>query len=629
MYTLRVSKALVVLVMAALVATGPLAAPAAAASPVLEKIPSNAMGFVVIRDLKTSFGKVDRFLADIGLAPMLQQQMPAGLLRGMQQQLGLGEGFDPNGGLAVVMLNPDDVGVDLVGMIEAEMEGEGIPEGQKVPFVVLVPGESIESVFAAYQPAKQGKYYQMTLPMGPMVGGEMGSHIALSPAADALEALAKAGTTYKADAGHQKLIGRSDIAVHVNMKTAGPFLDKMFTLFENKAEEMENRDAPPQVKAQMTMMGRMMPQYRKMMGQVGDLTMAGRFVKTGLVVEQLADYKPDSQMGKALAKSKAPSGALLGRLPDMPYILAIGGGGTGSEMADVESVLDMYMTMLNAELTKKNAELDEASQKKIKDLAIRFGDQVHQMQLVIGGAPQGYGVFGVSAVLRGPSAAKIRNLLAETVELSQSLIDNNFAKVENEFQGLQVKHFKGSETVAGKTVDVVHIAHPELAKMSPSDRDEMIKVLGEDKIRLLIAQADDNTVVVSFGGGSANLAKSLEYADGKGPVPDSPGMSLAMEHMPSNRVFLMAFSPANLVDVIGKGMQTMDPNAPPLPIVINTRTPILVGTGIDGTSAHQSIYVPTGVVRDATGSVMMMMMGAMGGPGGGPGGPPPGGGGDF
>jgi hypothetical protein len=622
-----VSKALVVLVMAALVATGPVATASAAPS-VLEKIPANAMGFVVIGDLNASFGKVDRFLADIGLAPMLQQQMPAGLLPAVQQQLGLGQGFDPNGGLAVVMLNPDDVGVDLVGMIEAEMDGEGIPEGQKVPFVVLVPGESIESVFAAYQPTKQGKYYQMTLPIGPMVGGEMGSHIALSPAADALEALAKSGTSYKAPAGHQKLIGRSDIAAHVNMDVAGPMLNKMFDLFEKKAEEMDNQDAPPNVRAQMTMMGRMMPQYRQMMGQVGDLTLAGRFVKTGLVVEQLADYKPDSELGKALAKSKAPSGSLLGRLPDMPYILAFGAGGTGSEMADAESVLDMYLTMLNAELAKNNAELDEASQKKIKELAIRFGDQVHQMQLVVGGAPQGYGVFGVSAVLRGPSAAKIRNLLAETVELSQSLIDNNLAKIEDDFQGLQVKHFKGSETVAGKTVDVVHIAHPELAKMSPSDRDEMIKVLGEDKIRLLIAQADDNTVVLSFGGGSANLAKSLEYADGKGPVPDSPGMSLAMEHMPSNRVSLMAFSAANLVDVIGKGMQTMDPNAPPLPIAINTRTPILIGTGIEGTSAHQAFYVPTGVVRDATGSVMMMMMGAMGGPGG-PGGPPPGGGGDF
>jgi hypothetical protein len=165
--------------------------------------------------------------------------------------------------------------------------------------------------------------------------------------------------------------------------------------------------------------------------------------------------------------------------------------------------------------------------------------------------------------------------------------------------------------------------------MQEDKRAQMKKVLGEDKVRFLIASPDKNTVLVTFGGTVDFMAEALKTAGGKGTIGTEPAAAEAMKALPATCNGIVLINAGNLFDLVMVGAKTMAPDEELPPFKITCKAPIAMGSGVTGSSAHIVIYVPTQLIKEIAGMAMMFSGGgAMGGDAA-PAAKPPVGGKDF
>jgi hypothetical protein len=593
------------------------------AEPVLSHIPAGSLGFAVIPNAQAAAGRVDKFIADIGLAKMLPSPDPdhpekkvsvLDLLRGAAR---LGPGFNPNGGVAVVMLDPNAFGINLLELIPG---GPGAKAGPmpmaepgeaaekpkpKIPFVIFVPGKSVQDVFGAYPMEAAGKYTLVNLRMGPTYAAKLGSYVVLSPHDKALDAVMAAGKKAAAElpAEHRKIIAASDIAYYINMKVAAPILQQFLT----KAVEQIVKQAGPLG----PIMGVYMGIYGDLIGQLDAVTVAGRFVPSGLVLDEMVSFQPGTYYAKAMLAETPSAKVPLNALPDLPYVLAVGASGDTSEES-AKIGMEMIDSLLKSDLLKALPQEEKDRARKIVEGMSR---QITGMQMVGGGAPAGSGLFGLSWVVHCKSAEKVKGLIAEEAAFAQGLV-KHFGGDNPDVQKLKIRYVKGMETVGSVTADAVVVEHPDLNEMEEDERSKMKKVLGEDQVRFLVAAADKNTVVITFGGSRNFLVEALKAAAGKGSIGTAPEDAEAMRYLPKKKTAVVLINGANLYQLIVAGMKTMEPDAELPPFKITCKTPISVGVGQTGKSMHVVVYYPTQLVKEVVGIFMIFA-------GGGPGAAPP------
>ena len=91
---------------------------------------------------------------------------------------------------------------------------------------------------------------------------------------------------------------------------------------------------------------------------------------------------------------------------------------------------------------------------------------------------------------------------------------------------------------------------------------------------------------------------------------------LIRQYLPKKKTAVILINGVNLYNLIVAGMKTMEPDAELPPFKITCKTPISMGVGQSGKSAHVVMYVPTQLVKEVVGIFMVFV-------GGGPGAAPP------
>ncbi len=579
-------------------------------------IPADCVGFVVVNDLQGLLdkdGKVDRFIQRIGMGPLVGQMMPNGLLDMAVGQLGLGEGFTGKGGLAVAMLNPKVEGIDLAALMQQSIQGGRPPEDLKLPFVVALPGTNIEKVFANYNPTSQGKYTQLMLPPGPMLGTTVGNYMFLSPSSKALDVIRSSNKSIVGTmaADHRAALMRADVGIHINMATAGDIFSEASKVMENQLRQQKQMMMQYGMRGPATsfmdMYINMMPAYRKWNEQVLASTVAGRMVDSGLVVEQLQSFKPDSELGKQFAALPPAKGDLLSGLPDLPYVMAMG----TEQFPGMQEGMSVHLDLIDTMLSQSGAgALSAKTRTEFEKLFLSTEKQLDQVRIVIGGAPDGKGLFGVAKVLKVDDSKKMMEIIHGYTDLTNHLLHEKLGAMEDDFRQLSLVYVRGDTKLGGTAVDVIDVTHPDLAGLSPREREELGKVLGEERIRFFVSAPDKNTVLATFGGTEAMMKAAIE-ARGSSNVTDSRYAKEAAKYMPDNPSMLMAIHPANLYDVAISAAKKMDPDVPLPPARITCQIPVMVGSSIQGTTVHANLYVPTRLVKDAM--VFYMSMAGGGG----------------
>jgi len=577
-----------------------------ATSAVLDEIPAGSMGFVVVNNVKVATDDVDRFLNDIGVAGMLKDEMPKGLLEMLKAEIGLGEGFKADGGLAMMMLETTPYGIDLPALVEKKMGNDAGGEKVKLPWVAAIPGTSLEAVFTSLKDAKKetvGKATKVAFPFGDLFTVQHGNYILLSPVDKALEAVTSAKKTAKAEMsdGQKAVIGRSDVAVFVNLKVCGPVINKILTGIEKKMAE------PGMANPLGLNFSQLFQMDKDQIAQIEAVTISARVAKTGFVIEELVDAVPGSAMAKQMQAMKPSGKSLVGRLPSFSYVVALGGSGNvGKEGAEqvktaAKAISDL---LVKASGGKVKAEQGDKLQKIVVDLA----DQCQGGQFVLGQAPADNGLIGMALLIEAKDAEKVKASLADSVALAQDIV-KAAAGDDEDAKGFKIAYTKGAASAS----DVIEVTHPNLANMSEDDRATMKKFLGEDKIRILVATPDKSTVLLTFGGGKAFQDAATKAAKDGGELAKDKGLAAAMEIMPKNPVFILAVNAANLMDMVSKGADLSGAGNMLPPIKITGQTPLTIGAGIDGNSEHVVVFVPTEMVKEVVQIFQMFMGGRRGG----------------
>jgi hypothetical protein len=583
--TMRTLKTLAVVSFIAALSVGAVAQGAVKADPVLKQIPAGTMGFAVVNNLKDALGNVDKFITDIGLRDQeeIKAKLSKPLLALLKEALEAGEGFTGDGGVAITMLDLAAFDISVDKLIAG---GPGAMEDIKLPYVVFIPGSSLKAVLPKVETEAAGDYTKVKMPFGPMVSAQSGGYVLLSPSEKALEKVLKSPKKVADELSdaHMKILVQSDIAVHVNMKACAPVVKSLLKMVEGQM----GRGSPLPASA----MGKLMDVYADMLVQIQRITVGLRIAKTGVVLDELVDYVPDSMMGKSIASYKAPTGSLLGRLPNLPYVLAIGAGGSGKT---TEEEVSMGMKVLDVFLELLGGKLDETIKGKIKKLMTDAGEQVTEMQIVGGGGVEGAGVLGLACVVKCKDAAKFKTLLSSGAALTQEII-LAVAGDDPDTKGLNIAYSQNVESIGDVKLDAIEVTFPALAKMPEKDRGQMAKIIGEDRIRFLVASPDATTVVMTFGGGKAFMEQALKTVKDGGNIAKAEGVEEALRNLPQQPMMVLLFSVGNLFDVIAKGSQAVGEHPPNFKIA--TRTPVAFGATASGSSIQVGVYVPTDLIKE-------------------------------
>ena len=392
------------------------------AAGVLKLIPASAAGYVVVPDIKATATRVDKFLREIGV-----NAMPGGILPVLKSMAMLGDGFNADGGLAIVVLDPAQTGLDVIKLLNNGPDAKK-PEPKDIPVVLLVPGTGVKEVFGqAVTPA--GEYFNVKLPMAPiaLTAAYKSGYVILSPSVKAIKAvLAERRTADRyAETEHVALIGRGHISVHVNVKVVGPLYSVLMKTLEKQMAASGMRGRAP---FDMT---KMMAMYRNIIDQMDAMTFSARLTASNVILEEMVSLTPGSDLAKA-ALGRVAAKPQLDRVANLPYVLAFSGVTTQDKAA-----INVSRKMTSGMLDSLTGLLPKEAVAKLGKLNEKFVSQITGVQMVAGGAPAGSGVFGTSCVVTCKDSSVVKGLLADSTALIEELI-KSIAKDEPDAKGVSI-----------------------------------------------------------------------------------------------------------------------------------------------------------------------------------------------
>jgi len=598
--------------LAVLVAVAVFVSPAAGktAPPVLKQIPAGSVGFMMVNNVKGTAARVEQFMTDIGVGAFIPR---GGTLATIQGAMGLGEGFNPDGGLAVTMLDPQQFGLDLVGLMTGK-PGVKQPAPRDIPVVFFVAGSGVKEVFGPMaKPA--GKYFHIMIPIvpAPCFAIHRNGYVVISPCRAAVDAVAAAKKTALDEIAkaHAATLGKSDVAFYLNMRVVGPIAKTALRMFEQMAGPMGGGMGGPMD------MAAVLAFYRELLSDMDGITIAASLEAKGVAADFVASFTPDSPFSKIAAAFPGTIKPSVDRLANLPYVMAI------SSVVENSPEARKFGRSMTDKLFGKGMP------KPIRDMIAQMqnvmsSEQISAIQFVAGGAPQGSGVFGVAAVIECKDTKVVKKMLAGGASTIEALIKNMEPNNED-LQKLKIAYVNNVATTGSIAVDAIAVTHPEMDDMSEGERAMMKKILGEDKILVRVAAADNKTVVVTIGGSAAFLDESIKAAKVGGRIVSRKDAKALAGRMPEKPNALMLISVGNLFEVIDTGMRAIEPAAGGMPIKVNSKEPIVISGGYTGKASHTIVYVPTKLVKEVIDAVKPFLGMMMTPPGGGKAIPP----GDF
>ena len=583
---------------------------AVAQDQIANKVPANAMGFLVVNNVRDMTTKVDQWIEAVGLTPMLQPQMPEGALVAMMQGAMLGEGFNADGSFGVILLDPQAYGVKMpwaeaTTQPDTEATAPAMDQEQKWPFVLMVPGASTEAVFGNYEITKEGEYNKVQLRMGEMYSKDQNGYVMLSPITAALDAVTANTTPMQLGQKHRRLMSESQIALHINMAVAQPLIDQGIEYARSEMQKQADSPFGPPAGV-IQMWDSTMSFYQTLIKQTQAVTADGQFAPTGVVVRKMVEFKADSGLKQAFASYKMPGTSLVDRLVSNEFAVAAG----VSQVPESPQIAEFRQKLITQFMGLPQLQDIPAEQKAQFEQAVNTAkEQVRQVQVVLGGTG-GPGVFGIAEVLVVQDAQKMRQAIKDLVPFYQQLIAK-LAEEEPDAAGVTVQYAEAAQTVNGKPVDMITISSPDI-EQSFQDTPEVQQALGQSKLEIYVANAADNVMVISFGGGTEFLTQAMTAAaQPTNAIGTTPGIEETNQYLPANRLMTGYF---NLAGLFALAQRVGEMQGQTLPFAAEGTVPLALGLGTEEDGVlRASLYIPNTMVKDIANIAMQMMMGFGGG----------------
>jgi hypothetical protein len=548
---------------------------------VMDQVPSDALVVVKVNHLdqtSTKLGELMQALGVVEFAPPMADPLGA-----LQTHGGLTNGLDKTGEGALVLVNG------------AWTNGQ---DTNKPPIVILLPVSDYKAfVGNTTVTAVDGDISTVRMKdnMDDMYIANWGAYAAISPTK---EYLSKKPDGLKPTGLAAKQLTERDATIFVNMPAVkSVLLPKLQQTREtilakvSIAMAASGQDAGKSALV-TTLVTEALDAAQRLLEDTQAVTLSFSFSKTGVNETMLAEFTPDSYMGKLAAQIKGTDGPLLTGLPARKYLF-YGGGIQDPQVAT--QVFDDIVAPFKQPLAGMGdqGKLIQGAIDSYRDAFTTI--QASSFGMVAPSGPVGQGALFQFVGVYKADAEKLKTAQVKQLEAQNELMKAFGAKGA---QGMTTSVVPNAKTVDGVSFDQIRMKFtmggntPEQMQMN-----QMMNIMyGPGGFSMFTGVVDPKTLL--FGSGisdevySAALAAIKANAD---PLGESDPVKQVDAELPKTRLVAM-YIPLDVIvsTAVGYAQQF----GMPLPVQLPPNLPpIGISAGSDGTALRVDAHVPTQLVQ--------------------------------
>jgi hypothetical protein len=574
------------------VAVAPILAKADApdVSKILSIVPAEAAGFVIVPSIDQLDADLQQAIARAELQDMVAPGMVSvsGLLR---QYLGLSEGLDTKGALALVFM-------PVAG-----------PEAMQMTFVL--PATDPQGLLkAAGAQAGEGGLWSVAI-MGTPYQAALGEgRVVLASAGDMAKTVAAPKTsiaTRLADTD-QAAMKAQDLLIWVDGEKMIQQFKPQIDGFMAMMMMMQGGGNP----AAMAQAENARKEIQILLDGLRSVLIGASLDTQGLGLRFYATSRPGTEFASRMKLTRTTAESLLTGLPSQKFMIAGGmvvSPETGKKMMDQ---VDPYIDMLSNSASEAN----KPHITTLKQLAREWANMSGGGRVSVGRLPAGPdGVLGAALLMDVTDAAKCQELLGKVVAEVKQLDPGADADAKHLLEALSFE--TGKETLGGVPVGHLKLDLGKFEDMEEEEVEDVQKIIGRDGFLLRLTAANDKTLAVSLGGGSAFMTQLIEQVRGKAaPLDKDPGVQRVAARVPKDRSAVAYVSVDQIIACIRDGQKACEEEQLPVEMPVIDAPLLLTSTGSEAWS-QSDVFVPTELIV-ATKTFIMAMTG-----GDAPGGAPP------
>ncbi len=572
---------------------------------VYDNIPADAWGVVVLRDLKSINSKVIGVGQELGLpiGPGTMAGDPLAMLKGM---LGIGEGLDDKGSVALVILKTEELTFESLGKSVVLLVPCSDPKAFLEQFAVSGEGgEAASKPQSEEKPAEEGAA-QADLPAGVTKISLMGKSsfamakgklAVLAPEPEALRTFARGKGSMKTTLGEERLAlaeKKFDLFVWLNVAQAGPAIKdtvKNALMGIMLMGAMSDPTIANQVQP-------MIQKIEKFLDEAASLQLGLAVNKAGFDLDLYMQAKPDTALAKSIAECGATEKSLLTGLPAEKFVLAMGGP-SGAKSEDVKQATTVLTGLFDKPQVKNVCDAEKLEPfKKLLAEFIELTSGGQWLSLSASRLPEGeYGMIGLTVVAEIPHAAKKwAAAFGKLVDSGLQLVTNEDArKILDAVQYKADAEKVGEAQVGHLTIDVA-----KLPDVGADDVTAVQKIVGKEGLLLRVAVLDEDHVAILFGGGPKRVEMVAALAkEGKSPLGDEASIKALEPNLPKGKRFFELYVAVDtLLTLINDAALAAGEKEKPIPAEIPAMNAPVAVIGTAGKDSQQiNIYVPMKVVK--------------------------------
>jgi hypothetical protein len=459
-------------------------AAAPAESGILHMIPEDAAAGFVVRNVADLRRKGDRFLADTEMHLFLR---PSELFPIIYSVLGLQRGVEENNSAAILVANPEKVGIQLFDNAGQISSFDNLMR----LLVIEVPFADLDDIGANFGIARGAFAPGKIVPGKGQDFGKFfaarGKHLFIANHEATLAIVLKSKPAgLELTPGQRRALNEADMLIHLGIRSLGPIWKDFLKDIESRLGD-KDRDSDPKL-------------FRQLMHSLASLRYVSAAIRIdgGLSIRLLAGFPQDKDAPaqQFLRRLQAgPGAAELTGLPDRPVVAVRAAQGDGAQNA---TVMKLLLNLLLNHVDQAQLLLSSADRPNFVGVFTEVWKRLKGSRAAVyrNADESRFGLFGVAAILDTEDPEKFLAELAQLAHYGGSSLDlsakappDDAAAVARLIQDLGAAEFSVRESATIKLCLIGEPVLPYLEKALASDDLEVHRRAERIKEQIVTAAA--------------------------------------------------------------------------------------------------------------------------------------------
>ncbi len=509
---------------------------------VLQQLPADAAVAVVIPGLQRLSDSVKEMIAAVSSQ---EEADEFDLMTMIRQPSPMGEGFNPAGSFAAVLLDPRKADPEYVKLAEANELEVDTPEEmlEKMPIVFIVPANDAKTLFKEMPGVEiDGElvYRSKDAPAQSdpvLYGRQAGGHVILARKKSVLRAWSnKVNLLTRLTAGQgQALVADqawfwADRKLLATLQRKGLIPEDTDGLF-SYGSALVGPSAP--------LLWYLHATREEIFNEAESLYGGLRITEKAIHLDARWSYPPESKVGRRLAAFRKPAGPLIRNIPNRPGSMIY-----GADKSAFATPLEIKKTQY-AKLLQRGP-LGHLIPKEDRHALIQhvadLQEQVLSVEHFLGPSRREIDKASIAfaSVVRCKSSKAVMEKVKALPELISPIATKAGMPVSLQYKAQAGKI--GNVDVAEIRINLPVMMIPDLSKVLPV-------LTGDQKVRILAAPVDQNTVVITFAGGMEFLQEMVETSRRAGATKLDAETRAVAAMLPANRAAELYISPHNFLEL--------------------------------------------------------------------------------